>query len=132
MRTELRVKRAGTTEVQGALWSARASDWAEIQEGMSYPLFVSALVKADIEPGMSHLDVGCGAGRASNLSAIMGATVTGIDASSAMIAIARQRTPHGEFYVAEMEDLPFADASFDLVTGFNAFQFASDTFTALK
>ena len=43
---------------------------------------------------------------------------------AAFIAIARQRLPGRDFRVSEMEALPHADASFDVVTGFNAFQYA--------
>lgn len=34
--------------------------------------------------------------------------------------------------VGEMEELPFADAAFDAVTSFNAFQFAGDPGRALR
>ena len=41
------------------------------------------------------------------------------------IEIARRRTPRGDFRTAEMEALPFADGTFDAVTGFNSFQHAA-------
>jgi hypothetical protein len=43
----------------------------------------------------------------------------------AFIEIARERLATAELVVGEMEQLPFADRSFDVVTGFNAFQFAA-------
>jgi SAM-dependent methyltransferase len=61
-----------------------------------------------------------------------GAAVAGVDAAQGMLAIARERTPSGDFRIGEMEELPFADASFDLVSGFNSFQFAADPINALK
>ncbi len=67
-----------------------------------------------------HLDVGCGSGLAANTAARRGATVSGLDASAALIDLARVRTPDGDFRVGDMFDLPFADDSVDVVTSFNA------------
>lgn len=55
-----------------------------------------------------------------------------IDASEALLAIARERTPSGDFRVSEIEELPFADSSFDVVTGFNSFQYAANVGAALQ
>src|SRR5262249_805715 len=43
-----------------------------------------------------------------------------------MLEIARSRVPEGEFRLGDMAALPYAEASFDVVTGFNSFQFATD------
>jgi ubiquinone/menaquinone biosynthesis C-methylase UbiE len=48
-----------------------------------------------------------------------------------MLAIARTRVPDGDFHVGELESLPFPDGTFDLVTGFNAFQYAANPVAAL-
>lgn len=40
--------------------------------------------------------------------------------------------PQGDFRIAEMEGLPHADGSFDVVTGFNAFQYAAKPVNALR
>lgn len=66
------------------------------------------------------------------MAAARGARVSGIDAAEAMIAIARENAPGGEFHVGDLEDLPFADDSFDVVAGFNAFQYAANPTVALK
>ncbi len=66
------------------------------------------------------------------MAAQRGATVSGIDAAAPLIAIAQERTPQGDFRVGEMEDLPFADESFDVVTGFNAFQYTANPIHALQ
>jgi SAM-dependent methyltransferase len=59
---------ASTTEgggaaAQGRLWSARARDWAEIQEATLLPLFDAIADGLGIGAGTRVLDVGCGAGR---------------------------------------------------------------------
>ena len=69
--------------------------------------------------GTRHLDVACGSGFASAASARRGATVSGLDASSTLIDIARARTPDGDFRVGDMFELPYADETFDVVTSFN-------------
>src|SRR5207247_452689 len=50
----------------------------------------------------------------------------GLDISPGLLDIARDRLPHADLRVADMESLPFGDAAFDAVTGINAFQFAGD------
>jgi SAM-dependent methyltransferase len=76
--------------------------------------------------------VACGPGLAAQLAAERGAEVAGIDAAEASIAIARERTPRGDFQVGDMEALPWPDATFDAVTSFNGFQFAADLTHALR
>ena len=61
-----------------------------------------------------------------------GAVVNGIDAAPLMIAIDREHTRHGDFRVGEMENLLYADKSFDPVTGFNSFQYAADHLDAMQ
>ncbi|WP_262877745.1 class I SAM-dependent methyltransferase [Roseicyclus sediminis] len=123
---------AMTSEKNGQLWGARARDWAEVQEGQFAAAFHAVLARAAVGPGTRHLDAGCGAGMAAALSASLGARVTGIDAAEGMLQIARERTPNGDFRHGDLEDLPFADDAFDLVTGFNSFQFAGDAAKALS
>jgi SAM-dependent methyltransferase len=48
-----------------------------------------------------------------------------------MIEIARRLAPGADLRVGPMESLPWDDDSFDVVTGFNAFQFAADMVAAL-
>jgi SAM-dependent methyltransferase len=55
-----------------------------------------------------------------------------LDASAALLAIARSRIPAADLRQGELEELPFADASFDLVTGFNSFQYAAHPVEALR
>lgn len=121
-----------SSSVNGPLWGARARDFADLQEMQVRPVYDATLEKAGVGPGTRYLDVGCGPGGVARLAADRGARVAGLDASDAMIAIARERTPDGEFYVGDMEALPFADAAFDVVTGFNAFQYAANPTVALR
>jgi SAM-dependent methyltransferase len=90
-----------------------------------------AAVADAIGSGIELLDVGCGAGEFCALAAARGASVHGLDATPAAIEHARRAVPEGDFQVGLMEDLPWPDASFDVVTGFNSFQYAFDIDAAL-
>jgi SAM-dependent methyltransferase len=78
------------------------------------------------------LDVGCGVGAFLRLVTERGAHAFGIDASTALIELTRERLPGAELRVGEMEALPYEDDSFDLVTGFNSFFFADDIAGAVR
>lgn len=123
---------AGSATMQGRLWGMRSQDWSQIQEGTLLPLFEAVLDKTEMGPKTALLDIGCGAGLFCQLAAMRGTKVAGIDASPGMIQIAQRRTPQGDFRVGEMEELPYEEPLFDLVTGFNSFQYAFNPINALK
>jgi len=72
---------------------------------------------AEPRAGERVLDVGCGTGTlAVELAArCPGARITGVDADEAMLERARRKSPELDLHVAMAQDLPFGDASFDLV-----------------
>jgi len=72
-----------------------------------------------IGDGVRLLDIACGSGFAAHIAAERNAEVSGLDAAEAMVAIARARTPCGDFRVGDMFHLPFADKSFDVASSFN-------------
>lgn len=121
-----------TGEVNGSLWGERDADWASIQEGQCRKAYEAVFAEAAIGPGTKYLDAGCGAGMAVQIAAGMGAIVSGLDASAELLQVARQRTDSAAFHQGELEDLPFANASFDLITGFNSFQYAANPISALQ
>lgn len=122
----------GSAQMQGDLWSARARDYAELQEPFFLPLYESVQRRPELAKSRSSLDVGCGPGLAAQVFSQTLANVAGIDASAAFIGIARERLPGRNLRVGEMETLPYADGSFDVVTGFNAFQYAASPVNALR
>ena len=62
------------------------------------------------------LDVACGTGDMVVELQKQGCTVTGIDLSDEMLAVARQKAPTATYMIADAEHLPFEDESFDAVT----------------
>ena len=120
---------------QSELWSERARDWADVMEGWTgwgIPVYRHVLEHVTVDRDTSILDVGCGAGRFGRIAADRGATVSGLDATASFVEIARERVPDGDFRVGDMEDLPWDDDSFDVVTGFNSFFIAADMVNALR
>ncbi len=80
--------------------------------------------------GRRVLEVGCGAGVDLARFARGGAAVTGVDIASSAIDLARanfeQQGLRGELRVANGEQLPFPDGSFDLVYAHGVVQYTSD------
>jgi SAM-dependent methyltransferase len=124
-------ERKGSATTARELWSARARDWADLQEGHRRVDFEQCIRRTGIGEGSSVLDLGCGAGGFCRLAALAGARVTGIDAAPGMIEIARERVPKGRFDVGDLQALPYDDCSFDVVTGFHSVPFAADPLAAL-
>ncbi len=127
-----RAEQPRTLETHGRLWGAQARDWADFQEATCRPVFEAALDRCGVGPGTRYLDAGCGSGMAAEMAAARGAEVSGVDAAEGMLAIARQRVATGDFRRGDLEDLPFADGTFDVVTGINAFQYAGNPVAALS
>jgi SAM-dependent methyltransferase len=121
----------GTAALEGRLWDVRADDWAAIQERQVAAAYESALDALNVGRSTRLLDAGCGAGMFLRLAADRGADVEGLDASEGLLAHARARVPGAPLLLGELEDLPYADASFEVVTGFNSFQYAARPAVAL-
>ena len=99
-------------------WGRRAVDWATLSEpgnAREYSFFHQHL---NISSGDRLLDVACGSGIAHELAAIRGAVCYGIEASHPLVAVAQDRSPDADLRVGDMEALPWADESFDIVTSF--------------
>lgn len=122
----------GSATVQGRLWGARAQDHAAYLEQIGLPLLGAALDAARVGPGTRLLDAGCGAGLQSLLATLRGARVAALDASPALLEIARQRVPDADIRQGDLEALPFADATFDAVTAVNSVFYAANVTAAMK
>ncbi len=120
-----------TAALWGRRWGSRPAAWAATEE-QQLPTYRAAIERAGIAGGTRVLEVGCGSGVFLRAAADRGAVVTGIDASEALVELARARVPEAEVVVGDLQDLPYADDTFDVVAGFNAFFFASDMIVALR
>ena len=122
----------GSSEIQGKLWGAAAKDWAELFEPMSKPIWIAMLDSVNVKKGTRFLDLGCGGGGSSVLAIERGAQVSGLDAAEALLAIARDRVPNGDFRVGDLEELPYDDNSFDVVFASMSIMFAVNSSIALR
>jgi SAM-dependent methyltransferase len=129
--TEATASAPTTAAIHGPRWGARATVWAELAAPLSIPAWAAVAEATGIGEGTRVLDVGCGSGEFCRLAASRGAAVSGIDAASGMIEVARRLVPEADLRVGALERLPWEDGSFDVVTGFNSFQFAADMIGAL-
>jgi SAM-dependent methyltransferase len=112
-------------------WSAQAAEWVELWADLAQPAREEVAESTAIATGMHVLDIGCGTGEFCRLAASRGAAVSGIDGADGMIEIARKLSSGIDLRVGSMERLPWPADSFDVVTGFNVFQFAADPVAAL-
>jgi SAM-dependent methyltransferase len=122
----------GRATVQGQLWETLARDWAAYGEQLCLPLQGAALDAAHVTAGTRLLDAGCGAGLLALLASLRSAQVTAVDAATSLLAIVRERIPAADVREADLEALPFADASFDAVTAVNSLFYAADMAAAMR
>lgn len=96
-------------------------DWYETDLGRLCLEMESKVIfgLAEIKPGETVLDLGCGTGVFSLEAARRGAHTVGIDSSPAMLAIASSKAENStlpvSFLGADAESLPFPSESLDLV-----------------
>jgi SAM-dependent methyltransferase len=87
---------------------------------------------ARVKQGTRFLDAGCGGGGTSVLAAQRGAQVSGLDASDALITIAQERVPQGDFRIGDLEALPYGERVFDAIIAALSVQYTSNPIAALR
>ena len=113
-------------------------DWYKTPKGMLVDRIEKEVIYEFLkpQPGMKILDIGCGTGNLSLELAKLGAEVTGVDISEAMLVKAREKAKKEnldiEFYCADVHNLPFDDETFDAVVSLSALEFVPDLSEALK
>jgi 2-polyprenyl-6-hydroxyphenyl methylase/3-demethylubiquinone-9 3-methyltransferase len=109
-------------QVAGEWWSD--SSWLSLlRTGMNegrFAYFRRVLAERGVDPRACRaLDVGCGGGFLAEEFARIGCQVTGVDLSEATLQVARAHAAQGGLQIrylrASGDDLPFPDASFDLI-----------------
>jgi ubiquinone/menaquinone biosynthesis C-methylase UbiE len=103
----------------GEAWGRSAVDWACLYEHYSIEVIGAIFARAGVGRGTNLLDVACGAGLAVRIAQGNGATVAGIDASEALLAIAQERNPDADLRLGSMFELPWPEASFDVAISIN-------------
>src|SRR4029077_12031773 len=88
----------------GHAWGARARDW-EANELQQLPTYEEAIRRVGISEGLRVLELGCGTGVFLRAAANWGAVVYGLDASEALLELARERVPEAELRLGDLEAL---------------------------
>ncbi len=113
--------------------SWRATRLGAMTEAIEHRLMLDLLGDVD---GCALLDIGCGDGALLREAVARGAKVTGIDPDPAMLAAARRGALEAgiaaRLLEGRAEQLPLADASFDLVTAMTVLCFVADAAAALS
>lgn len=99
-------------------WGRRAVDFSTLSEPNNCREYVALHHLLEVDDGDRLLDVACGSGLAIELARLRGALCAGIDASARLVAVARFRSPEGDIRVGDMNELPWEDDNFDVVTSF--------------
>jgi SAM-dependent methyltransferase len=103
-------------EFEHAGWERAAEHYSDAFGELTAQTAGPLLEAAGVVSGARVLDVATGPGYIAAAAAALGAAVTGLDFSPAMIAEARRRqAPAIDFRDGDAEALPFADATFDAV-----------------
>lgn len=91
-------------------------------DGLQFRAVQRALALAGVPRGARILDVGCGTGRWLRRYGAIGYQPAGVDATPAMLEIARQHGTASPLIAGEAHRLPFADAVFDCVSDITVVQ----------
>jgi ubiquinone/menaquinone biosynthesis C-methylase UbiE len=88
---------------------------------------------AELAP-TTFLDAGCGEGFVAEilLRQLPGLAIAGFDFNPAAVAVAAARVPNATFRTASIFDIPFDDASFDVVGCFEVLEHQQDPAAALR
>ena len=109
---------------------AQKEGWSHFAplEAITIPAAACLVRHAGVKQGVGVLDVGCGTGVVAVTAARLGARVTGIDLTPQLLERARENSriagPDVEWREADVEELPFEDAQFDIVLSQFAHMFA--------
>ncbi|MFV2040068.1 MAG: class I SAM-dependent methyltransferase, partial [Acidimicrobiales bacterium] len=107
-----------TWEMVDEGWGRKAVDFATLAEPANCREYVYMHQHLGVGEGDRLLDVACGSGLALELARARGAECAGIDASPRLVAVARDRSPDCDIRIGDMNDLPWGDGVFDVVTSF--------------
>jgi uncharacterized peroxidase-related enzyme len=99
-------------------WGRRAVEFATLSEPTNCREYVTVHHRLGVGAGDRLLDIACGAGLALELAGLRGARCAGIDASPRLLAVAADRSPDADLRAGDMNELPWDDATFDVVTSF--------------
>jgi SAM-dependent methyltransferase len=113
---------------QAGVWGS--ASWANVAERMLYPVHDELVARLAPRPGERWLDLATGTGAVALRAARAGAAVTAQDLAPALLEtagqLARAEGLEVQFDVGDAERLPYANASFDVLSSAHGIVFAAD------
>jgi len=91
---------------------------------------ISSLIKEI--PKNEMLELGCGTGHWSEYFSKKGFKLTGIDISDAMLNIAKRKNINAKFKIANSQNLPFNDESFQIISSITMLGFVNNQDDVIK
>lgn len=107
-----------TWEMVDEGWGRKAADFATLSEPTNSREYTFVHHRLALDADHRLLDVACGSGLAIELARTRGVKGAGIDASERLVGVARDRNPDSDIRVGDMNEMPWEDATFDVVTSF--------------
>lgn len=99
-------------------WGHSVVEFATLLEPGNAREYVALHQLLSVSDGDRVLDVACGSGLALEFAGLRGARCAGIDASARLLQVAADRMPGADLRVGDMQQMPWGDESFDVVTSF--------------
>lgn len=111
-----------------------ASAYGRFMGQYSEPLAALFADRSEVHRGQTALDVGCGAGAlTAQLAGRLGTSaVVAVDPSASFVEATRQRLPGLDVRLAGAEELPFADARFDVALAQLVVHFMTDAVRGIR
>ena len=97
-------------------WQRVAHKYDIAWSGLTRSFIPALLAAVNIRNGVRVLDVACGPGYVAEAAQAAGGKPVGVDFSSEMVRIARERNPEIQFQTGDAQALDFPANSFDVVT----------------
>ena len=102
-------------EYEQKTWERCSKSYLDGFAGLTKETIPLLLEAIEINKEDKVLDLGSGPGHVADHLARQGARVTGIDFVQSMVEVSTKKYPHIDFRIANAEQLPFEDDSFDVV-----------------
>jgi SAM-dependent methyltransferase len=141
LRTNTKTQKAQAIETHSRQADAFAAAYATAPEETYRSCFTYSRRRLDAwldrlmpaaSPGSRLLDVGCGTGHHLARYRRQGFEVVGVDGSAEMLALARAANPGIALQRVDLQNLPFADATFDVVLSIEVLRYLPEPALALR
>ena len=98
---------------EAAAWEQRPDGYHRFFAPITTRVIEPLLDAAEVDRGTRVLDAATGPGYVAAACAVRGADVLGVDVAPAMVSLARSLRPEIEFREVDVEQVPYANGSFD-------------------